>query len=162
MDDLCQLCRGINLYTLGAFYHKVRFETDEDGDPDVVDDHCITRTRDQLNADCPLCQLFLNPDGSPPRQEVARVTITAEEPFTPEPAHVLSLLWGSFVEWSRAWLIRFGRTRYYPLSQILVEVYYQGQDYAIPLRLDVFVDQGECLGPAFCDDVSFPLSVSGP
>jgi hypothetical protein len=172
MDDkVCQLCRQINLYTLGAFYHNTKWafpttpsagvnqgeenddnpDSDSDSDDDLgheVDDHCITRTRDQLSDDCPLCQLFLNPDSmlserDPPR-EVQLVTIKAQPFQRPEQARLLSELGSSLYDAGRFWLSRFGRVEYFPLSQIMLEIVYKRREN-IPMHavLDVFVDEGE-------------------
>jgi hypothetical protein len=130
--NLCELCREIDICALGAY---------PDGDAKRTG---INRTRAQLNDDCPLCQLFLDPHGpdpseaSPPRQ-VKHVSIEAGLDLDHGPNTFRSWL----VSALRSWNPMSRAVEYSPLSRIAVDVLYEGYDFEIPMLLDVFVDQGK-------------------
>jgi len=134
--NLCDLCQEINLYTLGAFHGSP-----DDGDP-------ITRPRDQLRDDCPLCRLLLDSAssnfGHRPTEEIEKISIRADKGVTATPAHFSGTARELLAEVGQAILTRLWRPQYYPISSIQVSTYYKGEEDPLPpISHDVFLDDGQ-------------------
>ncbi|KAK5657873.1 hypothetical protein OQA88_2421 [Cercophora sp. LCS_1] len=132
---LCELCREIDLYTLGVPLGGGINKCAK-----------IHRTRAQLSDDCPLCCLFLNPSGRPespeaPRQQVKSVNIEVDR-LLDDPTDVpvrFRYILSSALQSVKSTI---GVAGYYPpISRIRAGVRDDRFDFDVPWPLDVFVGQ---------------------
>jgi len=144
MGDICELCREINLFTVGAFFNNEKVVTDKNDHVDTSYKCSIIRTSSQLRADCPLCRVFLDQSDWNWSRELVRVEILADELHNErEPSHhIRDLFNASLSELGRFLHSKLGRVQYFPLSQLTIWSTFNGLDIRIPRYLDVFVDDG--------------------